>query len=53
MLSHRPKLYQRACKANPICPQGIRIPHAQKNKIKLCFGDWSVYIGKEIKSDAM
>jgi len=43
-----PKLCQRASKADPICPQGIGIADAQKNKINLCFVDSLVRIERMI-----
>ncbi len=53
---HKPalesKLCQRACKANPFnaFKGGLRIAHAQKNKINLCFVDIAVEINKKYES---
>jgi len=47
----QPKLCQRACKADPITAfkGGLRIAHAQKNKINLCFVDRLVQIDNDKK----
>jgi len=44
----KPKLCQRAYKADPICPQGIRVCPRTKNKINLCFVDSLVCIERMI-----